>query len=80
MALTAPRPRLEESAPPPIDDPHAVRRAFVGHRRRRLARLEHRQEVKRAKRRFWILSGTLLVLAVFLSVTIWAQIQSMFGI
>lgn len=79
MAGRAQRARVEETTPP-IDDPHAVRRAFVHHRRRRIARIEHRIEQRWARRRFWILVGTLLLLAVFLSVTIWEQIQSMFGI
>jgi hypothetical protein len=79
MAATAPRPRPEESAPP-IDDPHAVRRAFVVHRRRRIARIEHRREHRWARRRFWILIGVLVLVAIFLSVTAWEQLQSMFGI
>ncbi len=79
MALTAPRARPDETAPP-IDDPHAVRRAFIEHRRKRVVRIEHRRELKHQRRRFWILVTTLLFLAVFLSVTIWAQIQSVFGI
>jgi hypothetical protein len=79
MAVPATRPRADRSAPP-IDDPLAVHRAFRVHRRRRLARIEHRLEVRRAKRRFWILAGSLFVLTVFLGVTIWEQIQAMFGI
>jgi hypothetical protein len=78
MAIV-PRPRDDETAPP-IDDPLAVHRAFRQHRRRRIARIEHRRERGDARRRFWILIGTLFVLTVFLSVTIWEQIQSMFGI
>lgn len=69
-----------ESITPPIDDPFVVHREFRRHRRKRLARLERRLEVKRAKRRFWILLGGLFMFAVFLGVTIWEQIQSMFGI
>jgi hypothetical protein len=65
---------------PPIDDPLAVHRAFRRHRHKRLARIEHHHELRLARRRFWILLGTLFVLAVFLSVTIWEQLQSMFGI
>jgi hypothetical protein len=75
-----PRPALVENDAPPIDDPLAVQRAFRRHRRRRLARLEHRREAAFARRRFWILIGALFVLAAFLSVTIWEQIQSMFGL
>jgi Tfp pilus assembly protein PilN len=79
MAASAPRPRVDER-PPPINDPLAFHRAFRHHRRKRMARIEHRRELKQARRRFWILLGMLFVLAVFLSVTIWEQIQSMFGI
>jgi len=79
MALSAPHARSDEVAPP-IDDPHAVRRRFIEHRIKRVARIEHRRERKQARRRFWILVSTLLLLAAFLSVTIWAQIQSVFGI
>jgi hypothetical protein len=79
MAATARRVRPEESAPP-IDDPQAVRRAFVVHRRRRIARIEHRHEHRWARRRFWILMGALLLVVIFLSVIAWEQLQSMFGI
>jgi hypothetical protein len=79
MAVSPQRQRSDESVPP-IDDPLAVHRAFQRHRRKRLARIEHRHEVRLARRRFWILLGTLFVLAVFLSVTIWEQLQSVFGI
>jgi len=79
MVARPQRSLLEESAPPK-DDPRAVRRRVVQHRRRRIARIEYRREQKWARRRFWILLGTLLLVAVFLSVTIWEQVQSMFGI
>jgi hypothetical protein len=69
-----------EEATPPLDDPVELHRAFRRHKRKRLARIEHRRELQRARRRFWILIGALLALALFLSVTIWEQIQSMFGI
>jgi hypothetical protein len=69
-----------EQITPPIDDPLAVHREFRRHRRKRIARIEHRLEVKRASRRFWILVGALFMLALFLGVTIWEQIQSVFGI
>lgn len=69
-----------EDAAPPIGDPLEFQRAVRRHRRRRLARIEHRRELQRARRRFWILVGTLFALAVFLSVTVWEQIQSLFGI
>lgn len=79
MAVRPQRSLVEESAPPQ-DDPRAVRRRVVLHRRKRIARIEYRREQKWARRRFWILVGTLILVAVFLSVTIWEQVQSMFGI
>jgi hypothetical protein len=79
MAVRAPRLHTETNAPP-VDDPVAVHRAFRHHRAKRLARIEHRREQQHARRRYWILLAALFVLALFLSVTIWAQIQSMFGI
>jgi hypothetical protein len=79
MAASAPRQRRDVHAPP-VEDPLAVHRAFRHHRRKRLARIEHRRELKQARRRFWILVGALAVVSVFLGVTIWEQIQAMFGI
>ncbi len=79
MTVRAQRSLVEESAPPQQDS-RAVRRRVVQHRRKRIARIEYRREQKWARRRFWILVGTLLLVAVFLSVTIWEQVQSMFGI
>lgn len=72
--------RAHASDLPPVHDPAGVRVAFRHHRRRRLARIEHRREIRRAGRRFWILAVALLALASFLGVTIWEQIQAMFGI
>jgi hypothetical protein len=79
MAARPQRSFVEEAAPPQ-DDHRAVRRRVVQHRRKRIARIEYRREQKWARRRFWILVGTLVLVAVFLSVTIWEQVQSMFGI
>lgn len=78
MALRATRARVDSV--PPLDDGQAVRQAVVRHRRRRIARIEYRREQRWARRRFWILIGSLIVIGAFLSVTVWEQIQSMFGI
>lgn len=69
-----------EEAAPPVHDPVEIHRAFRRHRQKRLARIEYRRAQRHARRRFWILIGALFALAVFLSVTIWEQIQAMFGI
>ena len=81
MAVARLKPvRVDEPALPPVHDPAAIHAEFRRHRRKRNARIEHRLELKRAKRRFWVLVGALFMLALFLGVTIWEQVQSMFGI
>lgn len=63
-----------------MHDPVAIHHAFRQHRGRRLARIAYRRELRRSRRRYWFLVSVLFALAVFLSVTIWEQLQSMFGI
>lgn len=65
---------------PPIEDREAIERAYHMSRARRRARVEHRRTTRRARLRFWI---TLLVLAaasVLLALTIWREIQNLFGL
>jgi predicted nucleic acid-binding Zn ribbon protein len=50
------------------------------HRARRKARIEHRKRTKRAGLRFWVVLVLLLVASVVLSVTIWNEIQNLFGL
>jgi hypothetical protein len=80
MAIAKPQRVPREPTAPPVDDPLAVHHAFRHHRRKRLARIEHRREQQTASRRFWLLIGGLFLLALLLGVTIWEQIQSIFGI
>lgn len=70
------RPPVEE---PPID-PTAVQRRFALARARRRARIEYRQELKRARVRFLVLLGVLLFVTVFLALSIWEKIQAAFGL
>ena len=77
--MASPVPRRAPADDPPLD-PHAVRRAFARERAKRHARHEHRAERERARVRFWGLMGALLFFAVILSLTIWNQIQALFGI
>lgn len=72
----------QEDAPvdaPPID-PGAVRDAYRLHRARRKARLAHRKRMKRAGIRFWLVLIVLLVASVVVAVTIWHEIQQLFGL
>jgi hypothetical protein len=82
MAAPAPRrvplsePRVEE----PPTDPTAYQRALRRERARRRARTEHEYELKRARFRFLVLLLALLFLAAFISLSIWAKVQALFGI
>lgn len=73
-----PPPATVDDAPPV--DPEAVSHAYRLHRARRKARIEHRKRSKRAGIRFWLVSLLLLGACVVLAVTIWHQIQQLFGL
>ena len=60
--------------------PSPVERAVVRERAKRRARIEHEREKKRARRRFALLLVVLLFFTVFLGLTIWDQIQTLFGL
>ena len=64
----------------PLVDHEAVRDTVRLHRARRKARIEHRKRTRRAGIRFWLVLGVLLVASVVLSVTIWHEIQRLFGL
>jgi len=70
---------LEVDEPPPLD-PEAIGRAYRQHRAKRRARVEHRRQVKYASVRFWVVLWMLLVLCVIAALTIWQQIQQIFGL
>jgi hypothetical protein len=78
MAATAPR-RDERQEAPPVD-PVAVPRRLATERARRAAREDHEISVKRAQIRFWLLIGVLVFAGAILTLTIWDQIQSLFGL
>ena len=64
----------------PVVDHEAVRDTVRLHRARRKARIEHRKRTRRAGVRFWLVLLLLLVVSVVLSVTIWHEIQRLFGL
>ena len=53
---------------------------MVRERARRRAKVEHDRQKKLAARRFWILLCFLLFVACILALTIWDQIQALFGL
>ena len=64
----------------PVVDHDAVRHTMLIHRARRKARTAHRRRTKRAGVRFWFVLLVLLVASGVLSVTIWREIQRLFGL
>jgi len=72
--------REPETEDVPFVDHEAVRRTVRLHRARRKARIEHRRRTKRAGFRFWVVLAVLLVLSIVFSVTIWHEIQRLFGL
>lgn len=72
------RSRSEGNVPP--IDPAAVDRAYRLERARRRARVEHRRQVRRAGLRFWVVLVGLLVLALFLTLSLWREVQRLFGL
>ena len=64
----------------PVVDHEAVRHTVHLHRARRKSRIEHRRRTRRAGIRFWLVLFLLLVLSVVLLVTIWREIQQLFGL
>lgn len=65
---------------PPLSDPAAIDRAYRQHRAKRRAKIEHRQRAKHASLRFWVVLWLLLFASVVLALTIWNQVQALFGL
>jgi hypothetical protein len=77
--MPAPAPRRDaHDAPAPRSS--SIERAITIHRARRRARVEHERELKRARTRFFALLVALLFFTAFLSLSIWDQIQALFGL
>ena len=64
----------------PVVDHEQVQQTVRLHRARRKARLAHQKRTKRAGIRFWVVLVVLLVVSVVLSVTVWREIQHLFGL
>jgi hypothetical protein len=74
--------RRHVAAPPddPPVDPEAIDRAYHYHRARRNARLRRKREKANARLRFFITFALLVGLALFLLLTIWHEVQKVFGL
>jgi hypothetical protein len=77
--MPAPAPRRDARGAP-VPRASSIERAVSIHRAKRRARIEHERERKRARARFLALLLALLFFTAFLSLTIWDQIQALFGL
>ena len=64
---------------PPID-PLAIERAYRRHRAQRRARIERKRHKRLAALRFWLVLALLLGATIFLALSIWHQVQQLFGL
>ena len=78
MAEPATRPPAGDEAPP--FDPVAVDRAYLAERARRRARIERTRARRRAGLRFWLVLLVLLAASLLLTLTIWREIERLFGL
>ena len=78
MAEPATRTPAGDDAPP--FDPVAVDRAYLQERARRRARIERTREKRRAALRFWGVLLGLVAVSVVLTLTVWREVERLFGI
>jgi hypothetical protein len=78
--MAQPAPRTVATPEEPPVDPEAIDRAYHYHRARRNARLRRKREKTRARLRFLLTLAVLVGLAIFLMVTIWHEVQKVFGL
>lgn len=64
----------------PLFDPIAVDRAYLQERARRRARIERSRAQRRASLRFWLVLLGLIAVSVLLTLTIWHEVQRLFGL
>lgn len=78
--MAQPAQRRSPAADPPPIDPTAIDRAYRFYRAQRYARTEHRRETRHARLRFWVVVALLLLGCLVLAVTVWDEIQRLFGL
>lgn len=78
MAEPATRTPAGDDAPP--FDPVAVDRAYLQERARRRARIERSRERRRAALRFWAVLLALVAVSILLTLTVWREVERLFGI
>jgi hypothetical protein len=70
--------RTSDDAPP--IDPGAIEDAYLHHRARRRARAQHRRRLRLAGVRFWVVLLLLVAASIVLAVTLWHEVEQLFGL
>ena len=78
--MAQPARRVTPVADDPPVDPEAIDRAYRLHRARRRIRVERRRERARARFRFVAAVVLLVAIAVVLLLTLWHEVQNVFGL
>jgi hypothetical protein len=79
MAQPARRSRALEEDSPSLD-PAAIERAYQRERARRRHRSRRKTEARRSNLRFWVVLIGLVFLTVFVALTVWHEVEQIFGI
>jgi hypothetical protein len=81
MARPEPVARPEPSTePPPVDPSDAIRSAYSFHRAKRRVRHDRQRRTRQAGLRFAVTLALLVFVAVVLSLTVWNEVQRLFGL
>ena len=73
--------RPEPSTEPvPVDPSDAIRSAYSFHRAKRRVRFERQRRTRQAGLRFTVTLALLVFFAVVLSLTVWNEVQRLFGL
>jgi hypothetical protein len=70
----------QASEPPPVDTTDAIQWAYRFHRTKRRLQVERRRASQLAGLRFATILAILVFVFVVLSLTVWAEIQKLFGL
>ena len=82
MGRPEPHPETDEAPPvePPVDTAEAIQWAYRFHRTKRRLRVERRRAARLAGLRFAFTLALLVFVFVVLSLTVWAEVQRLFGL
>jgi hypothetical protein len=64
---------------PPVFDHRVIERAYRRQRAKRRARVERSRERQLARVRFWLFLIILVSVCIYLALTVWEQLQQLFG-